>query len=76
MLRGMDAYLGPVGIDPVVVWIVGESLLDSVYCAVDVGFGHARDLDRHIEFVSTRFGSWMVMKLIIARRVNLGDTKV
>ena len=36
-----------VRINPVVVWILCESLLYRVYCAVDVGFCHAIYLDRH-----------------------------
>lgn len=41
-------YLFAVWKHPVVVGVVGEGLLDSVYRAIDVGFRHAGDLDRHL----------------------------
>lgn len=42
-------HLGAVGINPIVVRIIGKSLLYSIYRAIDIGLGHARDLNWHAE---------------------------
>lgn len=43
--------VGAVGIDPIVVGVVGKGLLDCVDCAGNVRLCHAGDLDRHVGLV-------------------------
>lgn len=38
--------------DPVVVWVVGEGLLDAVNCSWNVVFGNRRNLNGHGDCVS------------------------
>jgi hypothetical protein len=42
------AHLGAVWVYPFVVWVFSEGLLNCIYRAIDVGFGHARYLDGHV----------------------------
>jgi len=41
-------YLRSVWIDPLIIRIFRESLLYGIYRAIDIGFSHSSNLDRHI----------------------------